>query len=233
MSSPSCPSPAELSKFVTGNLSGPLFDRIADHVAGCLQCEKALDAYDEVSDSLVSRLRQPPHQAASVLRPLPEELLRTLRTIRRQRPGLASLPGSSRLGKFELLEELGIGSFGCVLRARDTELDRTVAIKVLRAGPLASREDIDRFLREARSAAQLKHPGIVSLYDTGQTDDGTFYLVEEFIQGQTLAARLSAGRLGFRQAAQLTADLAQALEYAHQHGVIHRDLKPSNIMLDA
>jgi serine/threonine protein kinase len=119
-----------------------------------------------------------------------------------------------------------------VLRARDTELDRIVALKVLRAGRLASREDVERFLREARSAAQLKHPGIVSLYDTGQTEDGTFYLVEEFIQGQTLAARLSAGRLSFRQAAELTADLAQALDYAHQHGVIHRDLKPSNIMLD-
>jgi serine/threonine protein kinase len=137
-----------------------------------------------------------------------------------------------RLGKFELLEELGVGSFGCVLRARDTELDRIVAIKVLRAGQLASREDIDRFLREARSAAHLKHAGIVSLYETGQTEDGTFYLVEEFIPGQTLAARVSAGQLSFRQAAELTADLAEALEYAHQHGVIHRDLKPSNIMLD-
>jgi serine/threonine protein kinase len=137
-----------------------------------------------------------------------------------------------RLGKFELLEELGIGSFGCVLRARDTELDRAVAIKVLRAGQLASRDDIDRFLREAWSAAQLKHPGIVSLYDTAPTEDGTFYLEEEFIPGQTLAARLSAGRLGFRQAAGLIADLAEALEYAHQQGIIHRDLKPSNIMLD-
>jgi tRNA A-37 threonylcarbamoyl transferase component Bud32 len=137
-----------------------------------------------------------------------------------------------RLGKFELLEELGIGSFGCVLRAHDTELDRVVAIKVLRAGQLASREDIDRFLREARSAAHLKHPGIVSLYETGQTEDGTFYLVEEFISGQTLAVRARTGQLSFRQAAELTADLAEALEYAHQHGVIHRDLKPSNIMLD-
>jgi serine/threonine protein kinase len=232
MSSLGCPSQAELSEFLTGNLSEPVFENIADHVAHCPECEKAIDAHDDVLDSVVARLRQPPDGSASASSPLPEELLRALRTIRQEERGLACLLGLRRLGKFELLEELGIGSFGCVLRARDTELDRTVAIKVLRAGRLASREDIDRFLREARSAAQLKHPGIVSLYDTGQTDDGTFYLVEEFIQGQTLAARLSAGQLSFRQAAELTAELAQALEYAHQHGVIHRDLKPSNIMLD-
>ncbi|HLJ97041.1 MAG TPA: protein kinase [Gemmataceae bacterium] len=232
MSAPGCPSPAELSEFATGNISGPLFETIAGHITQCPECEQALAAYDEVSDSLVSQLRQSPPKPAAIFSPLPQELLGVLRSIRRQRPVLASWADLRRLGKFELLEELGMGSFGCVLRARDTELDRSVAIKVLRAGRLASREDIDRFLREARSAAQLKHPGIVSLYDTGQTDDGTFYLVEEFIQGQTLAARLTLGRLSFRQAAELTADLAEALEYAHQHGVIHRDLKPSNIMLD-
>src|SRR5947209_3135536 len=82
-----------------------------------------------------------------------------------------------RLGKFELLEELGLGSFGQVFRARDTELGRIVAIKLLRAGRLASREEIDRFVREARSAAQLKHPGLVTLYETGETEDGVFYLV--------------------------------------------------------
>jgi serine/threonine protein kinase len=232
MSAPSCPSQAELSEFVTGNLSGLVFERIADHVAHCPECEQALAAYDELSDSLVARLREPSDEAAPLSTAVPPELLSALRSMRTQRSGLASLPALRRLGKFELLEELGVGSFGCVLRAHDTELDRTVALKVLRAGRLASREEIDRFLREARSAAQLKHPGIVSLYDTGQTDDGTFYLVEEFIPGQTLAARLSGGRLSFRQAAELAVELAQALEYAHQHGVIHRDLKPSNVMLD-
>ena len=232
MSTLGCPSQAELSEFLTGNLPGPVFENIAEHVAHCPECENAIDAYDDALDSVVFRLRQPPDGTASVNSPLPEDLLRALRAIRQKEGGLAFLPSLRRLGKFELLEELGIGSFGCVLRARDTELDRTVAIKVLRAGRLAGREDIDRFLREARSAAQLKHPGIVALYDTGQTEDGTFYLVEEFIPGQTLAARMNTGRLSFRQAAELTADLAEALEYAHQHGVIHRDLKPSNIMLD-
>src|SRR5581483_3017083 len=116
--------------------------------------------------------------------------------------------GPRRIGKFELLEELGLGSFGHVFRARDTELGRTVAVKLLRAGRLAGREEVDRFIREARSAAQLQHPGLVSVYETGQTDDGVFYLVEEFIPGETLAARLRAARFGFREAAELVAAVA-------------------------
>src|SRR5262249_5406486 len=84
---------------------------------------------------------------------------------------------------------------------------------------------------EARSSAKLKHPGLVATYDTGQTEDGTFYLVEEFVPGVTLANRLRAGRFDFRQAAALVADVADALDYAHRHGVIHRDVKPSNILL--
>src|SRR6202030_3302543 len=114
----------------------------------------------------------------------------------------------------------------------DTELDRIVAIKIPRAGSLASRDDADRFLREARSAAQLKHSGIVALYDTGQTEDGTCYLVEEFVSGQTLAERLEKGRYNFRATADLVAEVAEALNYAHEHGVVHRDIKPSNIMID-
>src|SRR5262249_3738178 len=112
-----------------------------------------------------------------------------------------------------------------------TELDRIVAVKVPRSGSLPKAEDMDRFLREAKCAAQLKHPGIVALYDAG-TIDGTCCLVSEFILGATLAERLSAKRFSFRQVAELIAEVADALHYAHQHGVIHRDIKPSNIMLD-
>jgi WD40 repeat protein len=136
-----------------------------------------------------------------------------------------------RLGKFELIEQLGVGSFGTVYKARDTELERLVAVKIPRSGSIPRAEDMDRFLREARSAAQLKHPGIVALFDAG-TLDGTCCLVSEFIQGATLAERLSAKRYTVRQAAELIAEVADALHYAHQHGVVHRDMKPSNIMLD-
>jgi hypothetical protein len=120
-----------------------------------------------------------------------------------------------------------------VFRARDAELGRMVAIKIPRAGSLVSKEDATRFLREARSAAQLRHPGIISLHETGQADDGTFYLVEEFVAGVTLAIRLGDGQLSFQQTVALVAEVADALAYAHRHGVIHRDIKPSNILLDA
>jgi serine/threonine protein kinase len=230
---PGCPTPGELSAFATGNLARSPFERVARHVERCPACARSLGALDDLHDPLLSRLREPDAHAATA-EALPPDLLRALRVLgtgsgEGTRP--AAGPGR-RLGKFELLEELGAGSFGSVFQARDTELDRTVAIKVLRAGGLANREDVDRFLREARSAAQLKHPGIVTLHDTGQTDDGTCYLVEEFIQGRTLAAHLAAGRPGPRQAAGLVADIADALDCAHRHGVIHRDIKPSNIMID-
>src|SRR5262249_35268754 len=138
----------------------------------------------------------------------------------------------SRLGKFELVECLGTGAFGQVFKAIDTELDRPVAVKVLRGGAGASREDIERFLREARSAARLRHPGIVAIHATGQAPHGSPFLVEEFVHGPTLAARVKDRPLDARQGAEIVAALADALAYAHSHGVVHRDVKPSNVMLD-
>jgi WD40 repeat protein/tRNA A-37 threonylcarbamoyl transferase component Bud32 len=136
----------------------------------------------------------------------------------------------SRLGKFELLEVIGEGAFGVVYRARDTELDRLVAIKLPRLGTLTSPAEVDRFLREARSAAQLKHPNIVAVHDAGQAE-GTCFLVEELVQGTTLADLIDRRRPPFAESARLVAAVADALQYAHEQGVVHRDVKPSNILL--
>lgn len=235
MSASGCPSRPELLQFAAGNLSAVRFAALAEHVEACGNCEQALEACEESGDPLLAQLRElaVPGEGAIPSEPLPPEIRAAVESVLSAGPAAPrSAQGANRLGKFELLEELGCGSYGKVFRARDAELDRLTAIKFLHAGKLASRAEIERFLREARSAAQLKHPGIVALYEIGQGSDQTWYLVEEFIEGVTLAERISRARPAPREAAKLVALTADALDYAHEHGVVHRDIKPSNIILD-
>jgi WD40 repeat protein/tRNA A-37 threonylcarbamoyl transferase component Bud32 len=142
-------------------------------------------------------------------------------------------PIGQSIGRFSILATLGQGGFGTVFKARDPELDRTVAVKVPRRANIGEAPaDTDRFLREARSVAQLRHPSIVSVHEVG-TFDGTPYLVSDFVDGLTLADLLTARRPPPREAAELIAQVAEALHHAHEHGVVHRDVKPSNIMVRA
>ena len=134
------------------------------------------------------------------------------------------------LGQFELLERVGIGKFGAVWKARDTLLDRIVAIKIPRKDQLESAE-AEMFFREARTAAQLNHPNIVSVHEIGREGD-SLYIVSDFVQGANLHEWLTAQRLTPREAAELCAKIADAVAHAHAAGVVHRDLKPGNIMLD-
>jgi tetratricopeptide (TPR) repeat protein len=141
----------------------------------------------------------------------------------------ADLP--ERIGKFQVLDLIGQGGFGAVYKARDPELQRTVAIKMPRAGYFGSPEEEERFLREARSAARLKHPGIVPVHEIGR-ERGLPYIVSDYVEGLTLSDLLTGGRPAIRQTAELLAQVADALDYAHAQDVIHRDVKPSNILLD-
>jgi WD40 repeat protein len=136
-----------------------------------------------------------------------------------------------QLGKLTLLDRVGAGSFGEVWKARDTELNRLVAVKIPHAGYVSFDKDKERFLREARSAAVLRHPGIVPVHEVGH-EEGLSYLVCDFIEGLTLADLLKARRLTFTETAELIAQMADALGYAHAMGVVHRDVKPSNIILE-
>jgi serine/threonine protein kinase/WD40 repeat protein/Tfp pilus assembly protein PilF len=140
--------------------------------------------------------------------------------------------GMRPLGKFQLLERVGLGAFGAVWRARDTELDRIVALKIPHASLLSSAADLERFYREARAAAQLRHPGIVTVHEV-QTLESLPTIVSDFIHGVPLKDLLEVRRLTFPEAAQLVADVAEALDYAHAMGLVHRDIKPANIMMEA
>src|ERR1700682_1737140 len=142
---------------------------------------------------------------------------------------MAILPGR-RLGPYEILSAIGAGGMGEVYKARDTRLDRIVAIKVLPTH-LADRSELrERFEREARTIASLNHPHICTLYDTGH-QDGIDYLVMEYLEGETLAQRLQKGALPLEQVLQYAIEISDALDKAHRKGVTHRDLKPGNIML--
>jgi serine/threonine protein kinase len=134
------------------------------------------------------------------------------------------------LGRFQLLERVGQGTFGAVWRARDTQLDRIVALKIPHPSLLSSAAYLERFQREARAAAQLGHPGIVRLYEVA-TLDGVPALVSDFIDGVPLNEFIEVKSLTFRSSAALIADVADALDYAHGIGLVHRDIKPGNIMV--
>jgi hypothetical protein len=181
----------------------------------CPHCYQALEAAGELLPSMVCPACgdafnvEPPAKAA----------------------GPAARPASNRVGRYELGELLGSGAFGTVWRARDPRLARDVALKLPRRGPRASAAEAERFFREGRSAAQLRHPGIVAVHDVGRAQD-LLYIVSELVRGVSLAQWLHDHRLSFREAAELVAQVADALDYAHCQGVVHRDVKPSNIMLE-
>ena len=141
-----------------------------------------------------------------------------------------TLSAASRLGPYEIIAPIGAGGMGEVYRAKDTRLGRDVAVKVLPAHLSESAELRQRLEREAKTISQLSHPHICTLHDVGH-QDGTDYLVMEFLEGETLADRLAKGALPMEQALRIGIETAGALDAAHKSGIIHRDLKPGNIML--
>ncbi len=141
-----------------------------------------------------------------------------------------SLAIGTRLGPYEILSPLGAGGMGEVYKAKDTRLDRTVAVKVLKLDVSSTPEAHQRFDREAKTISQLSHPHICALYDVGRVGE-TEYLVMELLEGETLAARLTGGALPLDQTLRYGVEIAGALDHAHRHGIVHRDLKPGNVML--
>src|SRR5215472_13326417 len=142
------------------------------------------------------------------------------------------LASGTRLGPYEIVEPLGAGGMGEVYRARDTRLERTVAIKILPQEISADLVRKQRFELEAKTISSLNHPHICTLHDIG-SQDGVDYLVMECVEGETIAKRLEKGPLPLEQVLKFGAQIADAMDKAHRAGIVHRDLKPGNIMLAA
>src|SRR3984893_16176441 len=141
-----------------------------------------------------------------------------------------ALTAGTKLGPYEIVSPLGAGGMGEVYRARDTSLERDVAVKVVPANLSSNPNLRQRLEREAKAVSKLSHPHICTLYDIGH-QDGVDFLVMELVEGETLEHRLTRGPLLTEQMLRLAAQIADALAKAHKQGITHRDLKPSNIML--
>jgi serine/threonine protein kinase/dienelactone hydrolase len=145
-------------------------------------------------------------------------------------PSSGDLAAGTQLGRYSIIEPLGAGGMGFVYRARDERLERAVAIKILAPGLLTGEDARRRFHKEARALAKLSNTHIAAVYDVGE-QDGVDYIVMECVPGESLAAKLRSGPLTVKEATSITLQIAEALEEAHEQGVIHRDLKPANVMV--
>ena len=196
-----------------------LSDESCAHEFCCPHCSSRMTIQDDGTVSL---------QPGALPSPIPETLDHVTSPSEHAVEPLAGLPS---FPDYEVIEMVGRGGMGVVLKARQRVLGRLVAIKLPLSGQLADGEERERFLREARSAARLRHPNICPIHQIGEID-GRPFLVMGFIQGSTLQRWAEERRPSARQSAEMVALLAEAVDYAHQHGVIHRDLKPGNVIVD-
>ena len=169
-----------------------------------------------------------PALAASAAKYLEKPMDDLLKDLESRGAWRSSLVNGTRLGPYEILSPLGAGGMGEVYKARDTRLGREVAIKVLPAEFAADPERLRRFEQEARATAALDHPNILSVYDIG-THEGTPYIVEQLLEGESLRQRLRGGPLSPAKAVEFGIQIAQGLAAAHEKGIVHRDLKPENL----
>jgi len=244
-----CPGHELLQAYDAGDLPEDLASDVISHLSQCPACQAALQKVEEAEGSLVARLRRPEveeHAAEPQCRdmlarvmaggsPSMAELGETQSRSngRRDDKSPVDIPSGTRLGCFVVERLLGWGSYGSVYLARDEHLQRSVAIKVPRWKPSATRNDLHRYLEEARTLAKLQHPGIAAVFDAGSTEDGVPYIVTQYIDGSSLKEWLKKNRPEPSFTATLLADISEAVHFAHRRGFTHRDLKPGNILLDS
>jgi serine/threonine protein kinase len=240
-----CPDAQVLRRFTRGELPEAQAEALSSHVLQCGRCAQALDAL-HARDPLLADLKglqklAPGNDSAAdaLIERLVQETPSAIATAVSQDsvgngPNVTALnePAPIRIGRYRIVQRLGAGGFGQVYLAEDEQLQRRVAIKVPHRYRIADRADADAYLSEARAVAALDHPHLVPVFDVGSTAEHPCYIVSKYIEGRTLAQRMAKERLSFREAAQLTATIAEALHHAHLRGLVHRDIKPGNILLD-
>jgi WD40 repeat protein/serine/threonine protein kinase len=233
-----CPPPEDLRRLLLGQLPGPEVERSEQHLRECSGCLQRLRQMIE-QDTLTEALRT----GAKDLQPdadtgvLAADLLHRLRETRPTTgaSGEVSLPVPEHVGRYRILARLGAGGMGTVYKAEDPDLRRAVALKVPHFGGSEPQRELarQRFLREARAAAAIRHPHVCPIHDVGEYQ-GIPYVVMAFVEGQSLADRL-AGKQRIedpREAVTLACQLAEALAEVHRHDIVHRDLKPANVLLE-
>ncbi len=246
MSSP-CPEPEQLRAFVLGKLPEEASDAIAAHLDHCPACESTISGMDRMNDTLVSQLCVPAAQSKYIEEPQCREALQRVKAM----AGAAVAPepsgitvavapgggggepdgGLGRLGEYELLAKLGEGGMGAVYKARQTRLDKIVAIKVLPKHRMADPQARARFEREMRAVGRVSHPNIIQALDARDIE-GTTVLVMEYAKGLDLGEVVHrCARLGVADACSIVHQAALGLEAVHENGLVHRDIKPSNLML--
>ena len=238
----SCPTRDELLDYLLGRLPDDVSDQIGSHLDQCPTCQEAVETLDQVSDTLLDRLRQPlPSSAVEADPQYQQALQRALASVGPPEAtevwNAAPPDGLSTvfdgLGEYELQAKLGAGGMGVVYKARHTLLDRIVAIKVLPHELTRETRAVTRFLREIKAIGSLSHPNIVQAYDARNVE-GTTILVMEYVDGLDLSRLIKReGHLSVADACELVRQAAVGLQYAHEHGLVHRDVKPSNLLLSS
>jgi tetratricopeptide (TPR) repeat protein len=231
-----CPNADDLFAFAVGRLPAGDRETISSHIENCPACLGLLEKFNGQDDPLLAELRQPlppdlfsRGQAARTMH-LPEGATGNGTgmfpvSAKPEATGLPEVPG------YWLLEELGRGGMGVVYRAWQLELNRLVALKMIRAGVYARAEDLARFRAEAEAVAQLQHPNIVQIYHVGEQAGLPFFALE-YLEGGSLQGKVRESALPAAEAARLVQTLAEAMQAAHERGIVHRDLKPANVLLD-